>query len=101
MLYSTLMKPSAYEIAKSGGRHAGFLIGHASKSTGELNRAIRSLRNQVEIHRDKIANPLKWVSPDLAGRQLNHLVNRYWPKEIANFTEQIEILEQILAEADP
>ncbi|WP_211211563.1 hypothetical protein [Lamprocystis purpurea] len=65
------MKPSAYEIAKSGGRHAGVLIGHASKSTGELNRAIRSLRNQVEIHREKIANPLKWVSPELSERQLN------------------------------
>ncbi|AUB79516.1 hypothetical protein THSYN_00100 [Candidatus Thiodictyon syntrophicum] len=95
------MKSSAYEIAKSGGRHAGFLLGHATKSTGEVTRAIRSLRNQVEVHRDKIANPLKWVSPELPERQLSHLVNQYWPKEIANFTEQIEILEQILAEADP
>ena len=101
MIYSNLMKPSAYEIAKSGGRHAGFLSGHAKKSTGELNRAIRSLRNQVEIHRDKIANPLEWVSPDLSERQLDDLVNRYWSKEIVNFTEQIEILERILAEADP
>jgi hypothetical protein len=59
------------------------------------------LRSQVETHEDKIANPLKWVSADLSQHQRNRLVNQYWPKEIANFTQQIEILERILAERNP
>jgi len=92
------MTSSAYEIALSGGRHAGFLNNHATKSTGEINRALRSLQNQIVTHQDKIANPLKWVQPDLPERQLNALVNQYWPKEIANFTQQVSILEKLLAE---
>jgi hypothetical protein len=92
------VKPSAYDIAKSGGRHAGFLKDQAAKSDGELTRSIRSLRSQVETHCDKIANPSNWVTPGITPQHLNGLVNSYWPKEIANFTQQIEILERILAE---
>jgi hypothetical protein len=34
------VKPSAYDIAKSGGRHAGFLKDQTAKSDGELVRSI-------------------------------------------------------------
>jgi hypothetical protein len=92
------MKPSAYEIAKAGGRHAGFLKDHAAKTDGEIGRSIRSLQRQIETHRDKIANPQHWVPSGIAPQQLKGLVESYWPKEIANFTQQTEILKGLLAE---
>ncbi len=95
------MKPSAYDIAKAGGRHSGFLEDHSTKTDGEINRSIRSLTAQVETHNDKIANPMKWVDPTLSPQHLNGLVTSYWPKEVANFTQQIEILERLLMERKP
>jgi hypothetical protein len=92
------VKPSAYDIAKSGGRHEGFLKDHSTKTDNQIHRSIRSLRQQIATHQDKIANPQNWVAPGLSPQQLNGLVNSYWPKEIANFTQQIEILQGILAE---
>lgn len=67
----------------------------------DINRALRSLRSQVETHRDKIANPLKWVEPGLSQQRMDGLVQSYWPTEIANFTQQIEILEKILEGRKP
>jgi len=95
------MAQSAYEIAISGGRHAGLLQDYASKSDGEIGRAIQSLRRQVDIHRRKIANPMGWVDPDIDPRHLSALTDSYWPKEIANFQQQIAILERILEERQP
>ena len=39
-----------------------------------------------------------FVAQGISQQQINGLVKSYWPKEIANFTQQIEILQGILAE---
>ncbi|MFB1488504.1 MULTISPECIES: hypothetical protein [unclassified Thiocapsa] len=97
----SVVAPSAYAIAMSGGRHAGLLQDYANKSDGEISRAIRSLRRQVAIHRQKIAKPMDWVEPGIDTRHLSALVSSYWPKEIANFQQQIAILERIVEERQP
>jgi RHS repeat-associated protein len=50
-------RQSAFEIAKAGGKHSGFLRNYANKTRAEIERAIKSLERQMAIHRDKIANP--------------------------------------------
>ena len=56
------------------------------------------MRKQILIHRDKMANPLAYIDRELIAQELDGLVLRYWPKEIANFEQQINILNGILAE---
>ncbi|MBN2886304.1 MAG: hypothetical protein JXM75_06340, partial [Chromatiaceae bacterium] len=64
------VKPSAYDSAKSGGRHEGFLKDYAKKTDNEIRRSIRSLQQQIETHQDKIVNPQNWVTPGLPPQQL-------------------------------
>ena len=53
----------AFEEAAKGGKHAGFYKNYLDKSSEELKAGIQSLQKQIEIHQDKIANPLKYI-PD-------------------------------------
>ena len=91
---------TAYEIARNGGRHKGLYRTWQDKPSGEIERSIRSLREQIDVHLDKIANPDKYITEVLSTQQREGLVQRYWPKEIANFRQQIEIFEGILKERE-
>lgn len=89
---------AAYEIAKAGGKHAGFLRNYATKSRAEIERAIKSIERQMALHRDKIANPEKHI-PDwknLDPRQRDALVNKKWPSDIQRQSEQASILRELL-----
>ncbi|WP_300970294.1 hypothetical protein [Thiocapsa sp.] len=44
---------------------------------------------------------MDWVEPGIDPRHLSALVDSYWPKEIANFQQQIAILERIPEERQP
>lgn len=89
---------SAYEIAKFGGRHAGFYRQFSEATNNQIAKAIRSLESQIVIHEEKIADPARFLDPDLPDRQISALVNSYWPKEILNFQQQIEILNEVQRE---
>jgi hypothetical protein len=92
------MKNDAYEVAKGGGRHRGFLDQWSGQKKGKIEKSIKSLSDQVRSHREKIANPNKHINRIVSGHELKYLVSTYWPKEIRNFEQQINILEGILGE---
>nr|WP_224360772.1 hypothetical protein [Hyalangium versicolor] len=91
----------ALEIAEAGGRHAGFMRNYQGKPPGELRRGIDSLKKQIAEHKDKIANPEKYIPnwKSLDPRQQNALIDKKWPSDIQRQTEQLEILEGLLKKA--
>jgi hypothetical protein len=57
----------------------------------------------IDVARFSVKSPsirrrLGGAGQDVDPRRLSALVNSYWPKEIANFQQQISILERILEE---
>jgi RHS repeat-associated protein len=90
-----------YEIAKAGGRNAGYLNEYRNRSTGEVQGALKGHEKQVEIHREKIAHPEKagtrtpWesMSKDEQERTL-----RDWGKHMQRNKEQADIMRGILRE---
>ncbi len=92
------MKNDAYEIAKNGGRNKGFFNQWEKQKNSKIEKSIRSLSAQVDIHNEKIDNPKKHINRPISDHELNYLMTIYWPKEIRNFKQQINILEGILGE---
>ncbi len=88
----------AYETARSGGKHAGFLRIYETLPNHLIGRAIRSLTQRVAEHRGWIEAPYLKIGPNAPDDAIRHLVRSRWPKEIAAFEEQIEILQSILEE---
>lgn len=87
---------SVFERARAGGRHSGFLRQNQGKSENELQRARRSLEKQVLKHQDKIANADSYIDRAISARQRQALIESYWPKEIKNFSDQIDILDELI-----
>lgn len=91
---------SAFDIAKAGGKHSGFLKNYTGRSADEINKAINTLqtgKRGINTHLDKIANPSKYV-PNWNALRPSHqqsLING-WQKEITNGIEQIQILRGLL-----
>ena len=84
----------AYEVASEGGKHAGFLRNYAGRSVDEIDSGIASIERQIAEHRDKIANPEKYIPNfrQLDVRQQEALVNKKWPSDIQRQSEQLDIL---------
>jgi hypothetical protein len=87
---------NAYDIASSGGAHAGLLLAYADKPTAMLCKAIRTLHRRIDEHRRKIADPAAVLDAGIPERQRRHLVEVKWPTEIRIFTEQIAVLEGMI-----
>ncbi|MCI0445113.1 hypothetical protein L0152_18130 [bacterium] len=93
---------SAFDMAKVGGKHAGFYKNYLGKSSTEIKKAINTLqagKRGIDVHLDKIANPSKYVQNwnTLRASHQQSLIKR-WQKEIINAREQIQILKGILGE---
>ncbi len=89
---------NAYEAAKAGGRHKGLVRRFANEREAAILKSIRSLQNMIREHQDKINNPMKYLEPTVSLFHRQDLVSRYWPEEIENFKQQIEVLNGILEE---
>lgn len=79
-------------------RHGGFYDTYKNKPDKELSKAIKSYEKQILIHKEKIANPVKYY-PDwesLYPKRKTALLEKLWPDEILNLTEEKQILEEIL-----
>ena len=87
--------PSAYEAAKAGGKHAGFLRQLSSQGPRQRQKSLRSYQQQVDLHVDKVANPAKYVEgwDDLRESHRRSLL-RGWQDEVDDHLEQIEILKE-------
>jgi hypothetical protein len=85
---------SAYQVAKEGGKHAGFLGNYAGKSVNELEKGMLSIERQIAEHQDKIANPEKYIPNfiQLDPRQQKALLTKKWPSDIQRLSEQLDIL---------
>ncbi len=93
-----LVGKSAYETARSGGKHAGFLKNYLNKSPVQILKGIKSLKKIIAEHRDKIVHPEKYISDfyKLDPRQQHALLNKEWPSQILRQSEQLNILENLL-----
>jgi hypothetical protein len=90
---------SAYEIARAGGRHAGLLRVYQGKGTAEIQRALRSYERQIELHRQKLANPEQVIAD---WHQRHFHVQRgllwHWQEDLARNQELAEVMRGILQE---
>ena len=88
----------AFQIAKEGGRHAGFLKNYLGRSATEIRKGIASLEREIAKHRAKIANPGRalpnWDTLD--PRQQQALLTEKWPSDIERLSEQADILRALL-----
>jgi len=95
--------PDPYtEAQKANGKHHGFYRQFASASIIQIWKSIRSLEELITLHKDKIAQPEKYI-PDfntLDARRQKALVQSLWPQEIARFQEQVAILQGILRDRE-
>jgi hypothetical protein len=91
-------KQTPLQVAERGGRHAGFLRQRLGKTSDELLREAKTLRQRAAEHQDKITNRIGYgkVSDDPviqaradAGR------TRHLQKEIENFAQQAEICKEL------
>ena len=88
---------SAYEIAKAGGRHAGLLHTYQGKSPEEIHRALRTYERQVDLHRQQLRSPERFVEAwaKKSPRTQAGLI-RHWQEDLARNQELVEIMRGIL-----
>ena len=92
---------SAFEIAKQGGKHSGFLKNYLRKSPKEIQRGIKSLEKQIAEHQSKIRDPSKHIKDfnKLDPRQQKALVEKKWPSDIQRQQEQLDILKGLRSDS--
>ncbi|MDY6930139.1 MAG: RHS repeat-associated core domain-containing protein, partial [Pseudomonadota bacterium] len=96
---------NTFDLAKSGGKHSGFLKNNMSRTSEELQKGVSKLQKQIETHEALIKNPAgmmkklgkgDWNSLD--PRQQKALLEKKWPSDIQRQREQQSILQGILDE---
>jgi hypothetical protein len=92
------VKPSAYDIAKSGGDYSKFYERYRSEYLPRLQRAERSYRKVIEDHEDYIRDPMSKLKPGLSPEEIRRYVEKKWPDDIARNTAYLEIITGIIAE---
>ena len=88
----------AFDVAKAGGRHAGFLKNYAGRTPAEIQNGIASIEKRIAEHQSWIANPQSKIPNfgSLDPRQQAALINSKWPSDIARQQEQLDILRGLL-----
>jgi len=96
------LKPSmvtAYEIAKTGGKHSGWYDTQRELTEKQLSKGIRTLEKQIARHEKWIADPFSKI-PDYDNfdqrRQTALILG--WKQDIQRHRELLEILHGILKE---
>ena len=85
--------------AKSGTRHGGIYRDALVKTEKQLKKSIASHNKEVEIHRDKIANPEKYVKDwDSKTEQEKDGLLRKWRKDMKRNAEQAVVEEEAYKE---
>jgi hypothetical protein len=86
----------AYEVAKAGGKHSGLIARYGGLPDNLVEKSIRSLDKRIAEHEAKIAKPRDFVDTSATDTQIAFLVNSFWPKEIATYTGEAQVLRGIL-----
>jgi hypothetical protein len=92
------MTKSAYEIAKNGGKHAGMLKNYKEKPVSMIERAIRSMKKQIDLHESWIKNPHLKLKSNEDQRRVSALVNKKWPEDILRIKAEVDVLRGLLQE---
>ena len=90
---------TAYDIAKTGGKHHGWYLRQVELSDAELSKAIRSFESQIARHEKWVADPAS-KTPDFSefdSRRQAALIAG-WLQDAGRHRECIEILRRILKE---
>ena len=90
---------AAYEIAKAGGKHSGYLKNLEPNGVRQIAATVRSLDAQAAMHREKLTDPHRFV-PDWFSRSQGYREGllKKWAGEVAGFQEQAEIARRLLDE---
>jgi hypothetical protein len=93
---------SAFDIAKSGGPHAGLLRNiRATQGLDQLRAGIKRYTKQIQDHEGWIANPLsKHGVSEYPAEDVARWVNQKWPADIERLKAQRAIYEGVLKEKD-
>ncbi len=84
----------AYEIAKSGGKHSGFLEKMRQLGDAQRKKSLVSIENQANLHKMKISDPKLFVPDwDSRSQQYRDGLLAKWNTEIDNFNMQAAILK--------
>lgn len=89
----------AYDIAKAGGKYSGALKEYIKRPTKDIQNAVRSYERQVEVHRQKLANPANYV-PNWHTLRTEHQQNllRHWQQDLERNAAHANIMRGILKE---
>lgn len=90
------MENEAYQTARSGGRNSGLLKNYSDLPDNLVEKAIRSLERQIDLHRGYAADPYLKVPRGYDPEKIGYLVHEKWPKEILRFSEEIDVLRGLL-----
>jgi hypothetical protein len=89
---------NAYEVAKAGGKHAGYLKQYASLPDHLVEKAVRGFEKQIAMHKSWIENPFLKLPPNYPPKDTDILVKKKWPSDIARLEEQRDVVLGILRE---
>ncbi len=89
----------AYEIAKAGGKNSGLLKNYLNRPVQEIEDAVKSYEKNVEIHREKIANP-ETFAPGWGNRSKEEQEGllRKWQKDLTRNQQQGDVMKGLLKE---
>lgn len=89
---------NAYEVARAGGPHHGWMEKQRKLPTVKLLKSIRSLEKQIAQHRRWIDDPYSKIPVDTPMDEANHYVTTKWPSDIARQLQHIDIIRGVLHE---
>jgi len=89
---------NAYEVAKAGGKHAGYLKQYASLPDHLVEKAVRGFEKQIAMHKSWIENPFLKLPPNYPQNDTEILVKKKWPSDITRLEEQRDVVLGILRE---
>jgi hypothetical protein len=90
--------PNAYEVAKAGGKHKGWLKQYEALPDHLLQKSIRSIQKRIQEHETWIENPASKLGDlsQLDLRALDDYLHHKWPSDIRRQQEHVTILQGIL-----
>jgi hypothetical protein len=98
---STLIQKTetAYDIAKTGGRHSGYLKTMANADLKSIRSAIRSYEKNVVEHVDKLSNPSKHIKnwDKLSDRQKAGYI-KHWQDDLKRNQELRDLMKGLYNE---
>ena len=89
---------NAYEIAKAGGKHAGYLKQYTSLPDHLVEKAVRGFEKQIAMHKSWIENPFLKLPPNYPLDAIENLIKKKWPSDITRLEEQQDVILGILQE---